>query len=108
MNLRYEGVKLDRPVPGGSILVMPAGSSREMRWQGGIDSLDVYLDPSLVARVTVESFELDPTRTVVPPLTGLTSPQLGSAMLAVDAALRASGGGCRYWSSHWLLSSPFT
>jgi AraC family transcriptional regulator len=94
MDLRYEGVKLDRPVPGGSILVMPAGSSREFRWQGGIDSLDIYLDPSLVGRVTAEAFESDPTRTVIPPLTGLILPELRSAMLAVDAELRASGGGC--------------
>src|SRR6201987_3321536 len=55
MDLRYEGVKLDRPVPGGSIFVMPAGISREFRWQGSswrgsIESLDIYLDPSLVGR----------------------------------------------------------
>jgi AraC family transcriptional regulator len=97
IDLRYEGVKLDRPVPGGSILVMPAGSSREFRWQGSIDveSLDIYLDPSLVGRVTAEAFESDPTRTVIPPLTGLISPELRSAMLAVEAELRASGGGCQ-------------
>jgi AraC family transcriptional regulator len=97
MDLRYEGVKLDRPVPAGSILVMPAGSSREIRWQGSIDieSLDIYLDPSLVGRVTAEAFESDPTRTVIPPLTGLISPELRSAMLAVEAELRASGGGCQ-------------
>ena len=57
MDLRYEGVKLDRPVPAGSIFVMPAGMSREFRWQGSswrgsIESLDIYLDPSLVGRVT--------------------------------------------------------
>src|ERR1700739_3894516 len=32
MDLRYEGVKLDRPVPGGSILGVPAGRSREFCW----------------------------------------------------------------------------
>jgi AraC family transcriptional regulator len=100
MDLRYEGVKLDRPVPGGSIFVMPAGSSREFRWQGSswqgsIESLDIYLDPSLVGRVTAEAFESDPTRAVIPPLTGLISPELRSAMLAVEAELRASGGGCQ-------------
>jgi len=94
MNLRYEGGKLDRPPPAGSILVMPAGTSRMMLWQGGVDSLDIYLDPSLVAQVTAEAFELDPTRAVVPPLTGLTLPELRSAMLAVDAELTASAGGC--------------
>jgi AraC family transcriptional regulator len=94
MDLRYEGVKLDRPVPGGSILVMPAGSSREFRWQGSAEALDIYLDPSLVGRVTAEAFESDPTRTVIPPLIGLILPELRSAMLAVDAELRARGGGC--------------
>jgi AraC family transcriptional regulator len=99
MDLRYEGVKLDRPVPGGSIFVMPAGISREFRWQGSswrgsIESLDIYLDPSLVGRVMAEAFESDPTRTVIPPLTGLILPELRSAMLAVEAELRASGGGC--------------
>jgi AraC family transcriptional regulator len=94
MDLRYEGVKLDRPVPAGSILVWPAGSSKEIRWQGSMESLDIYLDPSLVGRVTAEAFESDPTRTVVPLLTGLILPELRFAMLAVDAELRASDGGC--------------
>jgi AraC family transcriptional regulator len=94
MDLRYEGVKLDRPVPGGSILVMPAGISREFRWQGRAEALDIYLDPSLVGRVMAEAFESDPTRTVIPPLIGLILPELRSAMLAVDAELRARGGGC--------------
>jgi hypothetical protein len=40
-----------------------------------------------------ESFEFDPTRTVVPPRDGLNLPDLRSAMLAVDAELRAGGIG---------------
>jgi AraC family transcriptional regulator len=95
MDLRCEGVKLDRPVPGGSILVMPAGSSREFRWQGSMETLDIYLDPSMVGRVTAEALESDPTPMVIPPLTGLILPELRSAMLAVDAELRASDGGCQ-------------
>jgi len=43
----------------------------------------------LVARVAAESFEFDSTRTVVPPLDGLTVRELRSAMLAVESALRA-------------------
>ncbi|HEY1477464.1 MAG TPA: helix-turn-helix domain-containing protein [Chthoniobacterales bacterium] len=47
----------------------------------------------LVERVAAESFEFDPTRIVVPPLDGLNVPELRSAMLAVDAELRAGGVG---------------
>jgi AraC family transcriptional regulator len=93
MDLRYEGVKRDMPPPTGSIAVVPAESSVLVRWQGRIDALHVLLEPSLVARVAAESFEMDPTRTVVPPLTGLILPELRSAMLAVDAELKAGGVG---------------
>jgi AraC family transcriptional regulator len=81
------------PPPAGSIAVVPAGSSVLSRWQGSNDSLLIYLEPSLVTRVAAESFELDPSRTVVPPLVGLNVPELRSAMLAVDAELRAGSLG---------------
>jgi AraC family transcriptional regulator len=87
------GVKRDMPPAAGSIAVMPAGSSQLVRWQGSKDTLHVYLEPSLVARVAAESFEFDRGRTVLPPLHGLNVPELRSAMLAVDAELRAGGGG---------------
>jgi AraC family transcriptional regulator len=93
MDLRYEGVNRDMPPPAGSIAVVPAGSSVLWRWQGSNDSLLIYLEPSLVTRVAAESFELDPTRTVVPPLVGLNAPELRSTMLAVDAELRAGSVG---------------
>jgi AraC family transcriptional regulator len=93
MDLRYEGVKRDLPPPAGSIAVVPAGSSVLSSWQGSKDSLFIYLEPSLVTRVAAESFELDPSRTVVPPLDGLNVPELRSAMLAVGAELRAGGVG---------------
>jgi AraC family transcriptional regulator len=93
MGLRYEGGKRDMPPPAGSILVAPAGSSLLWRRQGNIESLLVLLEPSLVARVAAEAFEFDPTRTVVPPLGGLNMPELRSAMLAVDAELRAGSVG---------------
>ena len=63
------------------------------RWQGSVDALLICLGPSLVARVATESFEFDPSRTVVPPLDDLNVPELRSAMLAVDAELRAGVGG---------------
>jgi AraC family transcriptional regulator len=93
MNLQYEGVKRDIPPAAGSVALIPAGVAALWRWQGSKDSLHIYLDPSLVARVAGESFELDPTRTVVPLLDGFNAPELVSAMLAVNAELRAGGVG---------------
>jgi AraC family transcriptional regulator len=93
MNLRYEGVKLDKPPAAGSVAVMPAGSVSLWHWRGSKDSLHIYLEPSLVARVAAETFELDPSRTVVPPLDPLIVPELRAAMLAVDAELAAGGSG---------------
>jgi AraC family transcriptional regulator len=91
--LRFEGVKRDGPLPAGSITVVPAGSSLLWRRQGSMDSLIIYLEPSLVARVAAESFEFDSARTVMSPLHGLNAPELRSAMLAVDAELRTGGVG---------------
>jgi AraC family transcriptional regulator len=93
MDLRYAGVKQDMPPPAGSIAVVPAGSSVLSRWEGSNDSLLIYLEPNLVTRVAAESFELDPSRTVVPAVVGLDVPELRSAMLAVDAELRAGSVG---------------
>jgi AraC family transcriptional regulator len=92
-SLRSEGVKRDRALYPHSILVLPAESSVWQRWQGSMDAIVTYLEPSLVARVIAETFGLDPTRTLVPPLDGFSSPELFSAMLAVDAELRAGGVG---------------
>ncbi|HEX3444352.1 MAG TPA: AraC family transcriptional regulator [Chthoniobacterales bacterium] len=91
--LRSEGVKRDRPLYPRSILVLPAESSVWQRWQGRMDALVIYLEPSVVARVVAETFELDPTRTVVPPLDGFSSPELFSTMSAVNAELRTGGLG---------------
>ena len=73
--------------------MVPAGSSQLVRWQGSKEDLLIYLEPSLVARVAAESFGFDSSRTVLPPLYGLNVPELRSAMLAVDAELRAGGVG---------------
>jgi AraC family transcriptional regulator len=93
LDLHYEGVKRDTPPPQGLIAVVPAESAVQWRWQGIKDSLHIYLEPSLVARVAAESFELDPTRLIVPPLDNLNAPELRAAMLAVDAELKAAGCG---------------
>jgi hypothetical protein len=79
------------------------------RWQGSRDAIIIYLEPSIVARVVAETFEFDPTRTMVPPLDGFNSPELLSTMLAVDAELSAgSAGGSLSWPSHSPLFWPFT
>jgi AraC family transcriptional regulator len=49
----------------------------------------------LVARVAAESFDLDPTRVVVPPLDQQHLPPLQAAMQAVDAELTGGGLGGR-------------
>ena len=93
LDLRYEEVKRHVPPPAGSISVVPAGSTALWRWSGRKDSLHIYLEPDLVARVAAEAFDLDPARLTVPPLDGLDLPHLRAAMGAVDAELTAGGAG---------------
>jgi AraC family transcriptional regulator len=92
-NLQVEGLKLDRPLPKGSIYVVPAGSPLRLRWQGSPDVVVTYLEPSIVARVATHSFEFDSKRMVVPPFHSPNAPGLRSAILAVYAELKAGGGG---------------
>jgi AraC family transcriptional regulator len=93
LDVRYAGMKVKKPPVAGSINVVPAGSSVQWEREGSMDLLFIYLEPSLVARVAAESFELDSSRTVLPPLSGLNVPVLRSAMLAMDAELRAGAVG---------------
>jgi AraC family transcriptional regulator len=93
LDLRYEGVKRHVPPPAGAISMVPAGSPTRWRWSGRKDSLHIYLEPGLVARVAAEVFDLDPARLTVPPLDGLDLPQIRTAMVAVDAELTIGGAG---------------
>ena len=93
LDLLYEGVKRRVPPPAGSIAVVPAGSPARYRWSGCMDTLNIYLEPGLVARVVAEAFDLDPARLTVPPLDGVDLPHLRAAMGAVDAELMAGGAG---------------
>jgi AraC family transcriptional regulator len=79
----------------GSISVVPAGQPVRWRWSGCKDTLHIYLEPGLVARVAAEAFGLDPARVTVPPLGDLDLPHLRATMLAVDAELMAGGAGGR-------------
>jgi AraC family transcriptional regulator len=92
---RYEGISRVVPPPAGSILVVPAGIPARWRWSSHSDSLHVFLEPGLVARVAAEAFGLDPARVLLPPLDGLDLPQLRAAMLAVNDELTAGAAGGR-------------
>ncbi len=63
------------------------------RWSGRKDSLHVFLEPGLVARVAAEEFGLDTARWVVPPLDSLVIPQLAAVMSAVGTELTGGAGG---------------
>jgi AraC family transcriptional regulator len=93
LELVYDGVKRHVPPPAGSVSLLPAGSPARWRWSGRKDTLNVYLDPPLVARVAAEAFDLDPARVTVPPLDGLDLPHLRAAMRAVEAELTSGGAG---------------
>jgi AraC family transcriptional regulator len=95
LDLLYEGVKRHVPPPAGSIVLVPAGTPARYRWSGRMDTLNVYLQPGLVARVAAETFGLDPARLTVPPLDASDLPHLRAAMWAVDAELSAGDAGGR-------------
>jgi AraC family transcriptional regulator len=75
--------------------MVPAGSPARWRWSNHSDSLHVFLEPGLVARVAADEFELDPARVSLPPLDGLDLPPLRAAMLAVNDELTAEAAGGR-------------
>jgi AraC family transcriptional regulator len=93
LDLRYEGVKRYVPPTAGSISMVPAGSPARWRWSGRNDTLHIYLEPGLVARVAAEAFDLDPARVTVPPLDGLDLPHFRATMWAVDDELTAGARG---------------
>jgi AraC family transcriptional regulator len=75
--------------------MVPAGTPARYRWSSHSDSLHVFLEPGLVARVAAEAFELDPARELLPPLDGLDLPRLRAAMLAVNDELTDAAAGGR-------------
>jgi AraC family transcriptional regulator len=95
LDLVYEGVKRHVPPSAGSIAVVPAGSPARYRWSGCMDTLNIYLEPGLVARVAADEFGLDTARLAVPPLDSLDLPHLRAAMLAVNDELTAEAAGGR-------------
>jgi hypothetical protein len=61
MNIRCEGVKRNATPPAGSIALVPVGAVADVSWRGNKDCLQVSLEPDLVQRVAVSSFERDLT-----------------------------------------------
>jgi hypothetical protein len=90
-----EGISRSVPPRPGSILVVPTGNPAWWRWSSHSDSLHVFLEPTLVARVAAETFEIDPARVSLPPFDGLHHPPLRGAMLAVNDELMAQAAGDR-------------
>ena len=99
MDLRYEGVERNIPPPAGSIALIPAGSAALWRWRGSKDSLHIYLEPRLIARVAAASFELDSVRMVVPPWDRV-------GWLAGRTACFRTGSSKRLSSTSWRISTP--
>jgi AraC family transcriptional regulator len=93
LELCYAGVKRHVPPPAGAISLLPAGSPALWRWSGCKDTLNIYLEPGLIARVAAEAFDLDPARLAIPPLDSLDLPLLRGPMLAVEAELLAGAAG---------------
>jgi hypothetical protein len=93
LDLRYADVKRHRPPPLGSVSVVPAGVPVHWRWWGTKSSLYVYIQPDLIEKVAVEVFDLDPARSVLPPLDAVNIPPVAAALRAVDAELTAGGVG---------------
>jgi AraC family transcriptional regulator len=90
-----DGINRIMPPPAGSILMVPAGSTARWRWSNHSDSLHVFLEAGLVARVATEAFEIDAARVSLPALDGLDFPPLRTAMLAVNDELTAGAAGDR-------------
>jgi AraC family transcriptional regulator len=92
MNIRCPGVNRKSPPPLGSIALMPAGAVADVSWRGSKDCLQIYVEPALVKRVAARSFERD-LSSAMPPLDAFFAPELGSAMLAIEAESAAGGLG---------------
>src|SRR5262245_15650189 len=93
LDLRFDGVKRHVPPPAGAVILVPAGTRGWGRWNGGFDWLHSYLEPGPVGPGAAEAFDLAPARLTVPPLAGVTLPQLRAAMAAVDTEMTAGGAG---------------
>jgi AraC family transcriptional regulator len=92
MQVRCEGVKRNSPPPIGSMALVPAGAVADVSWRGSKDCLEVYVEPDLIDRVAVRSFERDLSR-AMPPLDAFIAPELRFAMLALETECQAGGPG---------------
>ncbi|MBV9873962.1 MAG: helix-turn-helix transcriptional regulator [Verrucomicrobia bacterium] len=87
MSVRCDEFKRDIPPPTGSITFFPARSMRDWRWRGTVDSLQIALEPRLLATVAAQSFDLELSATSIPPLNSFMLRELRSTILAVESEL---------------------
>ena len=92
-SFRSEGLERHGPPPAGSLLLVPAGSWCCPHLRGRLESVHVLLEPQRLARVAAEALDLNPDRVTLPPVYGLSDPNVRAAMLALDAELSAGGPG---------------
>jgi AraC family transcriptional regulator len=94
-SLRFAGQERTESAPPDSLIIIPAGYPSQWRWRGASESTHILVEPQLLARVAAEALDLNPDRVELPPVGGLSHPQLRAAMLALDAELREGGPGSR-------------
>jgi AraC family transcriptional regulator len=89
-----EGPPRQGPPPG-SLLMLPAGTPARPTFRGPVDAVHVLLAPRLLSRVAAEAFDLSPDQVTLPAASDLSHPQIGAAILALDAELTGGGAGGR-------------
>jgi AraC family transcriptional regulator len=87
MAVMCDGFKRDSPPPTGSITLFPAGSVRDWRWRGTVDSLQIALDAELLGKVAAQSFGIELSYTSIEPLNSFTQPELRNTMQTVQSEL---------------------
>ena len=92
-SFRSEGLVRHGPPPAGSLVLVPAGIWSSPHLRGMLESVHVLLEPQRLARVAAEALDLNPDRVTLPPVYGLSDPNIRAAMLALDAELSAGGPG---------------
>jgi AraC family transcriptional regulator len=87
MEVTCDGFKRDSAPPTGSITLFPAGSVRDWRWRGTVDSLQIALDSELLGKVAAQSFGIELSYTSIEPLNSFAQPELRNTMLTVQSEL---------------------
>jgi AraC family transcriptional regulator len=81
--------------PPGRLLLIPAGTPARPHFHGPMSSVHVLLEPSLLARVAAEAFDLNPDRVALSPVLGASHPRIEGTVRALHAELTEGGLGGR-------------